>query len=206
MKIAVIDYNLGNLRSVVNGVRYVGGDPFVATRPGDLCRADGIILPGVGAFASGIGNLHQAGWVGVLEARVLKDKIPFFGICLGMQLLAESSHENGNHQGFGWIKGEVLPIRPSLECPVPHIGWNDVALPVGGRMWEGVKGDATCYFVHSYALQIRDPAVLVGTCTYGSPFVACVEKGHIWGTQFHPEKSQHVGLAVLKNFVEACQC
>ncbi|HEV8322568.1 MAG TPA: imidazole glycerol phosphate synthase subunit HisH [Myxococcota bacterium] len=197
--IGIVDYGVGNLASVRNAFDAIGAPAELIRDSGGVARAERIVLPGVGAFGEGIAKLRAAGLVDVLRARVLDGGVPFLGICLGMQLLGRVSHEHGLHEGLGWIPGEVRRIAPADPgLPVPHVGWNDVTPRVGGS----VLGERALafYFVHSYHLIPEDSGVVVGTCSYGAEIVAAVQRGHVMGVQFHPEKSQRDGLAVLRRF------
>lgn len=191
----VIDYGMGNLGSITKAIRFVGGNVLLSANPEDLHRARYIVLPGVGAFGDGMKNLRERGFVPVLEEEVVQKKKPFLGVCLGMQLLAKKSYEFGEHEGLGWIDAEVkeLDVKPPLK--VPHVGWNTV---------EWIKGDrppSDFYFVHSYHLVPNNRSVITGVTDYGGEIVAVVEQDNIFGTQFHPEKSQKDGLRLLEYFV-----
>lgn len=201
--VVIIDYGLGNLRSVAGAVHRLGHTFKVSRLPADLEAADRLILPGVGAFGDGMKNLQELGLVDLLGRLVLKEKKPLLGICLGCQLLARESFEFGHHLGLGWIDASVVrlsPPDPSLR--VPHVGWNKLLQLRPSRLWADVPPDALFYYVHSYHLQCRDSEVVIGQCPYGTQFVAAVQMGNIMGTQFHPEKSQRHGLTVLRNFLE----
>ncbi|MEA5090918.1 imidazole glycerol phosphate synthase subunit HisH [Solidesulfovibrio sp.] len=203
-KTAIIDYALGNLRSVANAVHALGGEPVIAATPDMLADCDRIILPGVGAFGDGMDGLRRHGWIAPLTEHVMDKGKPFLGICLGMQLLAEAGAEHGRHQGLGWLPGTVELLEthdPGLR--VPHIGWNDVALRPGSRLFAGLGESACFYFVHSYVYVPADPAVAAGTCVHGTAFIAAAERDNLFAVQFHPEKSQAAGLAVLRNFLTA---
>ena len=200
--IAVIDYGMGNLRSVTNALRALGSKPLITTDPEDLKSADAIILPGVGAFGDGMRNLRDGGWVEPLEGQVLSGGKPFLGICLGMELLATQSLEHGLHRGLNWIEGLVDRI-PAGEPPVrvPHIGWNDVSFLSSDGLYDGLGTMQTFYFVHGYVLTPADMTIATGMCRYGADFVASVERENIMATQFHPEKSHRAGMRVLRNFL-----
>lgn len=203
-RVVIVDYGMGNLRSVANAISSLGAEPVLASSPAELERASHVILPGVGAFGDGIQKLRQGGWISPLDDTVRGRGLPFLGICLGMQLLASSGTEHGTWDGLGWIAGTVTRLgedHPDLR--IPHVGWNDVEVVGSPRLMAGLDPkQAPCfYFVHSYALVPVDPAVITSRCTYGEPFVATVEKGNIHGVQFHPEKSHKLGLALLRNFL-----
>jgi len=202
MKIAVVDYGMGNLRSVANAFSALGHPPVIAKDPEGIRGADRIVLPGVGAFGDAMRNLRDAGWLEALEEEVMGGGKPFLGICLGMQLLATFGTEHGRHSGLGWIPGKAIRLGegdPGLR--VPHVGWNDVRLVRVGRLYAGLTAPQSFYFVHSYVFVPDDKSVVSGTCDYGGEFAASVEWKNIHAVQFHPEKSHAAGLAVLRNFL-----
>ena len=203
--VAIVDYGLGNLRSVVGAVERLGHEAHIASAPSELEGASHLILPGVGAFRDGMANLRARGFVLALERHVQADSTPLLGICLGAQLLAHSSEEFGQHQGLGWIPADVKRIDSGPDhLRVPHVGWNEVRRTgVPSRLLDGIPDQALFYFVHSYHIAVHDPGVATGECVYGTPLTAVVEHGNVYGTQFHPEKSQRHGLAVLENFLRA---
>jgi glutamine amidotransferase len=202
--IAIVNYGMGNLCSVSNALTSQGASPFIAEHPRDLVGAEGIVLPGVGAFSDGMSNLRTAGWIEPLEEEVCHKRKPFLGICLGMQLLATTGTENGACAGLGWIPGITRKISGAeAGLRLPHIGWNEVQPQHASRLFPA--GDAeTFYFLHGYILvpeEICRKAV-TATCTYGEEFAATLEYENIIATQFHPEKSQRAGLALLRRFLE----
>lgn len=199
--IAVVSYGMGNIQSVCNALEHLGHDAVPAATPEDLDAADRIILPGVGAFPAAMARLIETGFAAALHAQVLDQKKPVLGICLGMQLLAETGTEFEECQGLGWIPGRVERIpREGTALRLPQIGWNELDISADARLFTGIEGDTSCYFVHSYQLNPAEPSDIVATTDYGGPVVAAVERGNIFGAQFHPEKSARVGLAVLENF------
>ena len=207
-RIGVINYGLGNLRSVCNALAGLGAEPFVAERPAELAAADAVLLPGVGAFGDGMSNLRAGGWIEGLEQEVRHKRKPFLGICLGMQLLATSGTEHGTRPGLGWVAGvarRICPQDPSLR--LPHIGWNDVQPRRDCRLFAGQDAQAF-YFVHGYILEPEGPAreAVTSTCVYGEEFAATLEQDNILATQFHPEKSQRAGLELLRRFLEGGPC
>jgi glutamine amidotransferase len=205
MRIALVDYGMGNLRSVANAFEALGRPVELATRPELLRGVDGIVLPGVGAFGDAMRNLHERGFVGPLEEEVRGRGVPFLGLCLGMQLVATESVEHGTHAGLGWVPGRVVRIEPNgRPVRVPHIGWNEVRFTSGTRLFAEVGEAQTFYFVHSYVFRPESDGVVSGVCEYDGPFAASIETGNIFGTQFHPEKSQQAGLAALRNFIRIC--
>ncbi len=200
-KIVIIDYGMGNVGSVKNALEFLGVKVSVSSDPGDLEKASHIILPGVGAFGDGIGNLKRIGLVEILEKEVLEKKKPFLGICLGLQLLAEEGEEGGLNKGLGWIAGRVRRFQVDTKIfRIPHVGWNDVFSKEETTLFKEIT-PKIFYFVHSYVLVPKDKNVVVATCQYGEEFAAAIQKENIFGVQFHPEKSQKSGLMLLKNFI-----
>lgn len=200
--VVVIDYGMGNLFSVKNALRRLGVDVAVSNKAEDIKNAERIILPGVGAFPDGMKNLKNLNLTGVLEEEIIKNKKPFLGICLGMQLLADEGEENGLTKGLGLLAGRVRKFQiDETKFRIPHIGWNDVAADPNGALFDGVLSPVF-YFVHSYHLVPSDSNDAVATCDYGEKFAAAVGNGNIFGTQFHPEKSQKNGLRLLENFLK----
>jgi glutamine amidotransferase len=202
--VAIIDYGVGNLDSVRRAVEECGGRPMLVDRAEGLRRADRIILPGVGAFASGMANLQERGLDAALREEVLGNGVLFLGLCLGMQLLATSGWEGGTEtKGLQWIEGEVrrlTPADPSVR--IPHVGWNEVHFLRPSALFREVPEGRDFYFVHSYHLICANPRDIVAETPYGSSFVSAVAKNNVYGVQFHPEKSQRVGFRVMRNFVE----
>lgn len=201
-RVAIIDYGMGNLRSVANAFAAIGGDPSIAARPDNLAAAERIVLPGVGAFADGMRNLHEGGWVDALEQEVRGKGKPFLGLCVGLQLLAESGSEHGSTPGLGWIGGSVERLASDNGLRVPHIGWNDVEFAEGKTMYDGLGAGDAFYFVHSFVLRPADESIVSGWSNYGGPFAASIETENIRAAQFHPEKSHRAGLQLLKNYLE----
>ena len=200
--VLIVDYGMGNLRSVANAVEVIGWEALISSNPEDLRRADKVILPGVGAFGDGMRNLKAMGWINVLDEEIRRKAKPFLGLCLGMQLLATTGTEHGTHQGLNWIPGVVERIQcDGPKIRVPHIGWNDVRFVKGEGLYSGMGDSKTFYFVHSYVFRPESFSVVSGVCSYGVEFAASLELDNIFATQFHPEKSQKAGLAVLKNFL-----
>ncbi len=199
-RVALIDYGAGNLQSVRNALKAAGAaDIAVTADPDVVARAERIVLPGVGAFAhcmDGVSGID--GMIAALEQRVLRDAAPFLGICVGMQLLADEGVEHGSTKGLGWIGGTVRAIEPAPGLKVPHMGWNDVTLHGAHPVVE--TGEA--YFLHGYHFDAADPANVLATTDHGGPRVAAVAKDNILGVQFHPEKSQSYGIAMLARFLE----
>lgn len=197
-KIALIDYGAGNLRSVHNALRAVGAAPEVTADPKAVLAADRIVLPGVGAFAACYAGLAAIdGMIATLEQRVRRDAVPFLGICVGMQLLADTGIEHGTHKGLGWISGEVRPIAPGPDIKVPHMGWNDVT-PVAEHP---VLTAGEAYFLHGYHFAASDSTDVAAQTDHGTPLTAAIARDNMIGVQFHPEKSQKYGLALLERFL-----
>jgi glutamine amidotransferase len=195
--IVIVDYGVGNLRSVQKGLERVGATAVISDDPAMLDAARGVILPGVGAFGDGMDNLVARQLVEPVLRQVEGGK-PLLGICLGMQLLFEESEEMGRHQGLGLLPGRVVRFSDG-DLKVPHIGWNQL-LGTRGEVLRGVQDGAYAYFVHSYYALPDDPADVQATTEYGLEFASVVGRGKILGAQFHPEKSQEVGLRLLENF------
>ena len=199
--VAIIDYDAGNIRSVEKAVSLLGEDVKVTRERGEILSADHIILPGVGAFGDAMEKLRSYGLTEVIEEAV-GEGIPFLGICLGLQLLFESSEESEGVKGLGILPGRIvrLPEAPGLK--IPHIGWNSLRYPNRGRLFAGIPEESYVYFVHSYYLQAREEEIVTATTEYGACIHASVEKDNIFACQFHPEKSSEVGLHILRNFLE----
>jgi imidazole glycerol-phosphate synthase subunit HisH len=202
-EVAIVNYELGNLRSVENALEYLGAKAGIVSEPSRLSDCSHIILPGVGAFGEGMQNLKSAGWAETLCEHVKIQKKPFLGICLGMQLCAAKGTEHGLNEGLNFIGGtaERMP-EDGHTVRIPHIGWNTLTPPAGSRMLAGLPEKPCFYFVHSYALTNPAPEFLIGHAHHGEPFIATAEHENIWCAQFHPEKSQKDGLRLLRNFIE----
>ena len=200
MLIAIIDYDAGNIKSVEKALLSMGETPVLTRDPEVILQADHIILPGVGSFGDAMENLNKFGLIDVIHEAINR-KIPFLGICLGLQLLFESSEETPGVEGLGILKGRILRIPPSEGLKIPHMGWNSLHLQNDGRLFRGIPEETYVYFVHSYYLQADDEDIVAATTEYGVKIHAAVEKDNIFACQFHPEKSSTVGLQILKNFV-----
>jgi len=204
VNVAIIDYDFGNVRSVANALESLGASVQISRDKDVLQAADALILPGVGAFGDGMANLKGFGLISILEELVLWQKKPFLGICVGMQLLAQTGFEGGEQAGLGWLDAEVIRLEtPGLK--VPHVGWNDVRTTQSSNLLGDVGAVHSYYFVHSYHLRCRDESVITGVCEYGVEFPAVIEQGNIFAVQFHPEKSQKHGLQLLSNFLALAQ-
>jgi len=204
--IAVVDYGAGNLRSVVNGFEAIGHKVAVVKDPDKLVKASAIILPGVGAFGASMEEIRRQKLVEPLEELVFSQKLPYLGICLGMQFLAEASLEKGRHQGLGWIRGKAELMSPNDgKFRIPHMGWNDISYRETCPLFEGLGKKPVFYFVHSYHLVVTEDEAdfVTASCWHGLTVTAAVQKDNIFGVQFHPEKSQENGLKVLENFIKS---
>jgi glutamine amidotransferase len=207
-RVAIIDCGAGNLHSVQKAFAHagapLGAEITIATTPAALELATHIVLPGVGAFADCMQGLRALpGMIAALEQRVLTDNIPFFGICVGMQMLFQTGREFGDTPGLGWFAGEVVALAPADKTlPVPHMGWNDLHLHAPDHpVFAGIAKGAHAYFVHSYHAVGADPGAVLASVQYGGPIVACIGRDNIVATQYHPEKSQLVGLRMIENFL-----
>ena len=205
VKTALIDYGSGNLQSAYKALELAGNyrkknKIFITSKSKDLLDADKIVLPGVGTFSDCMNGLKSLpGMIEILNEIVLQRKKPFLGICVGMQLLAIEGKEKGNHKGLGWIKGKVVKIKKNKKIKIPHMGWNTVKIISKHPILKRKKFES--YFVHSYNFICQDKKNVLATCDYQQSITAIVGKENIIGTQFHPEKSQKIGLEILKNFI-----
>lgn len=199
--IAIIDYDAGNIKSVEKACISLGEEILVTRNPQEILKADGVILPGVGAFGDAMEKLHSYGLVDVIKQVVAKNT-PFLGICLGLQLMFESSEETPGVEGLGILPGKIVRIPDGEGIKVPHIGWNSLTYPNEGRLYRGIPENSYVYFVHSYYLQAKEPEIVKATTEYGTYIHASVEKGNVFACQFHPEKSSAVGLKILQNFID----
>lgn len=200
--ITIIDYGAGNLISVANSLRKLGVTPTISSNPDDIASAEKLVLPGVGSLGTGMNNLRELGLIDVLHERVLRQKTPILGICLGLQMFTKHSEE-GDAAGLGWIDAETK--RFSFEGPgapkIPHIGWNEVTFRKAHPILEEVDSGSCFYFAHSYRVLCRDPADILATTNYGGEFVSAIQHENIFGIQFHAEKSHRTGFRLLKNFL-----
>ena len=196
----IIDYGMGNLKSVYNAFTYLGQEVIISNKKEDLERADYIVLPGVGSFGKGIENLRKLGLIELLNKEVLENKKPFLGICLGMQLIAKDSTEEGLNKGLGWLDANVRKLDVKLR--IPHMGWNDVKFNKESNLLKNLSLGTSFYFIHSFAMNCKDKKDILMTTEYGKEFVAAIQKENIFAVQFHPEKSHKSGLQLLKNFLE----
>ena len=196
--IAIIDYDAGNIRSVENALNSLGIENVVTSDPAVIRAADRVILPGVGAFGDAMKKLENRGLTEVIREAAAEK--PFLGICLGLQLLFDSSEEAPGVKGLSVLPGEIVRIPEGGGRKIPHIGWNDLSFPKESRLFKGIPEHSYVYFVHSFYLQADDPGVVAATTEYGATVHAAVESGNVFACQFHPEKSGDVGMAILRNF------
>ncbi|PSR18713.1 imidazole glycerol phosphate synthase subunit HisH [filamentous cyanobacterium CCP3] len=202
--IVILDYGMGNLGSVLNMLRKIGAEATISSDPDQILAASKLILPGVGAFDRGMANLAQRGLLDPLNRAVLEQRTPVLGICLGIQLMTRTSEE-GTKPGLGWFEADTVRFQLS-DLPgdrrhkIPHMGWNDVHYSPDSKLFQGWDGEARFYFVHSYYVTAQRSQDVAGTAAYGREFVAALERDHIFGVQFHPEKSHRYGMQLLKNF------
>jgi imidazole glycerol-phosphate synthase subunit HisH len=201
-RIAILDYGMGNLRSVEKALERIGADPVVTNDHDRVLEAEGVILPGVGAFPKAIRNLRELE-LDVLIADRLASGVPTLGICLGLQLLFEASSENDGAWGLGLLQGRVERL-PAPGLKIPHIGWNTVTWSKRSRLTADLPDECSFYFVHSFAPVVASADDVLGTAAYGEPFVCAVEREPLYGVQFHPEKSSANGLKLLENFAGIC--
>ena len=197
--IAIIDYDAGNIKSVEKALKTLGQDVLVTRDADTILNADRVILPGVGSFGDAMGKLHDYQLVDVIK-KVVEKKTPFLGICLGLQLLFESSEETPGVEGLGILKGKIVKIPDNGELKIPHMGWNSLCFQNEGRLFANLPQDSYVYFVHSYYLQAEEEEIVKATTDYSTCIHASVEKDNVFACQFHPEKSSDVGLTILKNF------
>jgi len=201
--VVIIDYGLGNLFSVAKAFEIIGSDVLITNNLDKIKQSDRLVLPGVGAFEDGIKYLQQKGLDKQIREEVLVKKKPILGICLGLQLLADVSFEYGNHKGLGFIKGKVKKLDVNkFNLKVPHIGWNNIEIKKQTPLFKGIVSGEDFYFVHSYNLHCLDNSDLVAVSSYGEQITAAIQKDNIFATQFHPEKSQDMGLKFLENFIK----
>lgn len=199
--IAIIDYDAGNIKSVEKALVSLGQDVCVTRDRDMILKADKVVLPGVGSFGDAMEKIRNYDLESVI-LEVVKNKTPFLGICLGLQLLFERSDESPNVKGLSILEGEIMRIPDGNDLKIPHIGWNSLNYPNKGRLFKGIEEDSYVYFVHSFYLNAKDKGIVTATTEYGVEIEASVEKDNVFACQFHPEKSSDVGLQILKNFVE----
>jgi glutamine amidotransferase len=196
--IVIIDYGAGNLRSVVNTVSRLGYQPRITSNPGELTSAEAVILPGVGAAADTMASLERLGLISPILQYIAEDR-PFFGVCIGLQLLFTGTEEGGWHKCLGIIPGRVRRLPAGLK--IPHMGWNQLKQRVSHPVFDGIPDEANFYFVHSYYVEPDDESLVIGETEYGIPICSVIARGKLVATQFHPEKSGEVGLRLYDNFI-----
>lgn len=204
MTIAIIDYGMGNVRSLSNALEYIGSDVVLTKDPGELAEAERLLLPGVGAFGDAMAAINACGLRPVLDRLAMEERKPVLGVCLGMQLFARRSYEHGEHEGLGWLDAEVVPLNIVWPAKVPHVGWNAVSFS-GSNAWlfNGLPdGESDYYFVHSFHMICANPEDRIAFCDHGGIITAAVGRDNLIATQFHPEKSQDNGLQLLANWIE----
>jgi len=201
-EVVLIDAGTGNLRSVQKALESVGVNVLRTDYPGKVLNAQKVVLPGVGAFGDFIAGMKAKGLDGAVK-EVVSRGVPMLGICVGMQALFEISEEMGDHEGLGLLKGTVVKFADSLSVKIPHTGWNQLTVKNEASLFDQIKDEAYVYFNHSYYCQAGDSSDVIATTDYGINYACAVRRENIFGVQFHPEKSQAVGLQILKNFVEA---
>ncbi|MFH1067220.1 MAG: imidazole glycerol phosphate synthase subunit HisH [bacterium] len=201
MKVAIIDYGMGNIGSVQNALKEIGAQPAVVQHPKEVKKFNRIILPGVGAFGDAMRILRERGLDEALTQAVEKGT-PLLGVCLGMQLIASSSEEGGDHRGLNWIDAKVVRLKAKAGVKIPHIGWNSVSFQKKSPLIEGVPDGSDFYFVHSYHVVCKNKKDVLATCEHGQTFAAMLARDNLYAAQFHPEKSQREGLKILSNFLK----
>ncbi|MDE7321904.1 MAG: imidazole glycerol phosphate synthase subunit HisH [Lachnospiraceae bacterium] len=199
--VAIIDYDAGNIKSVEKALISLGESVVITREREKILNADKVILPGVGAFGDAMEKIRRYGLEAIIR-EVIAQKTPFLGICLGLQLLFESSEESPDIKGLGILKGKIVKIPDNMGLKVPQIGWNSIQFPNSGRLYKGIAENSYVYFVHSYYLHAEEPEIVVASTEYAAHIHASVEKDNVFACQFHPEKSSDVGLHILKNFIE----
>ncbi len=197
---AIIDYDAGNIKSVEKAIEYLGEEAVVTRNPSEILKAGHVILPGVGSFGDAMGRIRGYGLEEVIH-QVAEQKIPFLGICLGLQLMFESSEESPGISGLGILKGDIVRLPEKEDLKVPHIGWNSLQFPKKSILFDGIKEDSYVYFVHSYYLRAKHLEDVAAITEYGTTVHAAVEQGNVFACQFHPEKSSEIGLHILDNFI-----
>lgn len=202
MTVSIVDYGMGNIGSLINMFRRIGVQCEVVSDVGSIARARKIMLPGVGAFGAAMGRIDELELRKVLRAKALDEQVPFMGICLGMQLMTRSSEESPGVKGLDLIPADTLRFPRALGLKVPHMGWNEVTVSRPTVLTTALPPEPRFYFVHSYYVQADDPADVMLRCYYGHKFDAGLNRGNIFGAQFHPEKSHKFGIALLKGFAE----
>lgn len=199
MIVTIIDYDAGNIRSVEKAFAHLGIETVTTRDPEIILKSDKVVLPGVGAFGDAMNKLTEYGLVDVIK-KVVDNNIPLLGICLGLQLLFDSSEESEGVKGLGILPGKVVKFSENTSMKIPQIGWNSLEISPTSRLFKGIPNQSYVYFVHSYYLKADDESVVAATCEYANHFHAAVERGNVFACQFHPEKSSEIGLKILQNF------
>lgn len=201
MSLSIIDYGMANLRSVQKAFEMVGASAEIISHPEQIEQADKIVLPGVGAFADAVATLRDRHLVEPILRHIEMDK-PFFGICLGLQMLFDIGYEDGEHRGLGVLRGKCVrfDVDQTMGLKVPHMGWNQLSIRRPSPLLRGLPDESSVYFVHGYHVIPEDDSIIATTTDYGRPFVSSIRRGSLMATQFHPEKSQKVGLQMIANF------
>ncbi len=201
--ITIIDYDIGNLRNVQKAFEFNKAEAKISNSLSEIDKATALVLPGVGHFHHGMENLEKTGMDKLICKKVVEDKIPILGICLGMQLLSKTGHENGERPGLGLLDMETKSMQViDSEIRIPHMGWNSVEIVEEAKLFRGIPNFTDFYFVHSYSIQTSRSDIVSSKCSYGQDFVSSVEYGNIFATQFHPEKSQLFGMQIINNFID----
>lgn len=201
LNVVIVDYGMGNLNSILNMFKKIGVSALISNKISDLTYAQRMILPGVGAFDHGIASLQNSGLLPILNQRVLSDRVPVLGICLGMQLMTRGSEE-GIKPGLGWVAAQTRRFTTDQVAPikVPHMGWNSARLEQSSALFEGLETENRFYFVHSYYVECDSDSSCLATTTHGIEFTSAMRHDNIFGVQFHPEKSHKFGMTILRNF------
>lgn len=202
-KVVIVNFGMGNLNSVKRKLHFLNIDALVSADSKEIEAADKLILPGVGHFSNAMDNLKELGLIEILNKKVLEDRVPILGICLGMQLMAAKSEE-GNYKGLGWFDAEVVKfnINDKLKYKIPQVGWNQIAIEKESKLMNSIPNLSEFYFVHSYHVKCNDKSDIVNTTDYENKFTSAIEKSNIYGVQYHPEKSHDVGIQMITNFIE----
>jgi len=199
--IVIIDYGMGNLHSVLKAFRRIGADAIVSSKGEDIQKAEKLVLPGVGHFKKGMENLEKRGLIEILNKKIIGEKTPILGICLGMQLFTKFSEE-GDAGGLGWIDARTIKFNLGDKFRVPHMGWNNIKIEKDNKIFSNLNKEDYFYFVHSFHVNCKNKEDILSITEYGKKFISAIQKENIIGVQFHPEKSHDAGLEILKNFAE----
>ena len=198
--VCILDYGSGNVGSVLNMLQFLKYKCFVSNDPENIKKSSHIILPGVGSYGASMEKIKKSIPLDILENEVFKRKKPFLGICVGMQVLSEKGYEYGEHQGLGWIKGEVNKLETN-NLPLPHIGWQEIQIIKSSPIFLNIKNSIDFYFLHSFVLKVKDENLIISKSNYNENFCSAIQSKNVFGVQFHPEKSQKAGMQLLNNFL-----